>query len=259
MWASCPACYEKRNKPYKDDGLSIRMNIRPFLTGIGFADELSYEDVPCTNGHQIKIFLTNQKFEVLFQGGTFAIFDGYYREAVASFSSALECLYLFAIELILYKKGIDREQIEKTLKAISLSERRLGAFLALYLIEAGVKLSTLENEKVRSGYNKDAKKFRNDVIHNGKIPTKQQTLEYGNIVLRHIREVCGWFNISEYQSITEEILELKIEKDCSENKTKGKLVNTIVSVGGSNNDTLETIVENIDKQSIFFNDKENSH
>jgi len=47
-----------------------------------------YETI-CPNSHKFIIVLQQLKFEVLFEIGAYAITDGYYREAVSSFTSSL--------------------------------------------------------------------------------------------------------------------------------------------------------------------------
>ena len=136
-------------------------------------------DVTCPKGHQSVVILQNQLFELLYDIGAYAILDGYYREAVSSFSSSLERFYEFFIKVICIEKNLDEEQFQRAWKQISnQSERQLGAFVFLFLseVEKSPKLLTQPNVK-----------FRNDVIHKGKIPTRRQALGFGQEVLELIR------------------------------------------------------------------------
>ncbi|WP_238149349.1 hypothetical protein [Arsenophonus endosymbiont of Aleurodicus floccissimus] len=54
------------------------------------------------------------------------------------------------------------------------SERQLGAFIFLHLQETGSKPILLSNNKI---------KLRNEVIHKGKIPSKDQAIDYGQAIL----------------------------------------------------------------------------
>lgn len=145
---------------------------------VEFCDDGRYE-ITCSYGHNTTTILELQKFEVLFDIGAHAILDGYYREAVSSFTSSIERFYEFAIRVMLESTGVSDELYIKTWKEVSnQSERQLGAFIFLwtsYLKENPQLLSTKQAS------------FRNAVIHKGKIPTKEEAIEYGNEVLNLLR------------------------------------------------------------------------
>ncbi len=144
------------------------------LSTVEFKDDGRYE-MTCREGHISIAFLQQLKFEVLFDIGAYAIIDGYYREAVSSFSSSLERFYEFFIRVMCISKDISELKTLEAWKEISnQSERQLGAFIFLHLLELGSKPILLKNDKI---------KFRNDVIHKGMIPSKEQAMEYGQAVL----------------------------------------------------------------------------
>lgn len=150
------------------------------LAEVEFIDDGRYE-FTCSKGHVSTTLLQQQKFEILFEIGAYAINDGYYREAISSFTSALERFYEFFIKVICVSKGNDWPEIVNTWKAIaSQSERQLGAFILLYHLEHGKKPSLLSRSK---------NEFRNSVIHKGKIPTKQEAINYGQSVLDLVRPI----------------------------------------------------------------------
>lgn len=142
--------------------------------------EEGYYFVECPNGHKSFIMLQEEKFETLFQIGAHAIYDGYYREAVSSFTSSLERFYEFCILLFCKKHEIKNENIKEASKFFKdSSERQFGSFLYLYLVEFGeIPFSKKIDDKWR--------KFRNGVIHKGKIPTKEKAIEYGDYVRKFI-------------------------------------------------------------------------
>lgn len=143
-----------------------------------FKDDGRYETT-CPKGHSSVTLLQQQKFEILFDIGAYAIQDGYYSEAVSSFSSALERFYEFFIKVVCISKDIDWTKTEEAWKVVSnQSERQLGAFIFLHLQETGSKPTLLSNHKV---------KFRNEVIHKGKIPDRVQAIDYGQAVLNVVR------------------------------------------------------------------------
>ena len=138
-------------------------------------------ELKCKNGHESIISLQEQKFEILFDLAANAILDGYYREAVSSFTSSLERFYEFYIKVIAIKHNVSEEVYLKSWKSIkNQSERQLGAYILLYTIEKDKDPPLLHNKKIE---------FRNEVIHKGKIPSKENAISYGEAVLNVISPV----------------------------------------------------------------------
>lgn len=138
-------------------------------------------DVTCPQGHRNLVALMNLKFEVLFQSGAMALLDGYAREAVSSIAAALERFYEFYIRVMLLKHDIQSQELDRTWKMVaSKSERQLGAFLFLYLLENNRSANLIANKHIN---------FRNDVIHNGSIPPNEKVIDYGEQVLAFIFSV----------------------------------------------------------------------
>ena len=153
------------------------MSRRGSIAWVEFRDDSRYE-FTCPQGHETTTILQEQKFEVLFEIGAYAIKDGYYREAVSSFSSSLERFYEFVIRVLLLKQEIDLSKINKSWKLVAnQSERQLGAFIYLYLREFGDLPVLLDQNKIA---------FRNSVIHKGVIPNREQALTFGQAIL----DVC---------------------------------------------------------------------
>ncbi|WP_460063609.1 hypothetical protein [Pseudomonas sp. S2_H08] len=151
-----------------------------YPTYVEFRDDSCYE-FTCSRGHRNITILQQQKFEILFQIGAYAIVDGYYREAVASFTSSLERFYEFFIKAKLLEEGNTPENLELIWKTVSSqSERQLGAFIFLYSQTFKEAPQLLPSSRVT---------FRNEVIHKGKIPTREEALSYGQAVIDTIKPV----------------------------------------------------------------------
>jgi hypothetical protein len=145
---------------------------------VPIADEPTYE-VECGRGHRSFVLLQQQRFEVLFQIGAYAIVDGYFREAVSSFTASLERFYEFFIRAALIENGVPSDATRDAWKAVSRqSERQLGAFIFLHLRETKTAPPMLSNKDVE---------FRNEVVHQGRIPSRHQAIEYGERVLAVVR------------------------------------------------------------------------
>ncbi|WP_418113710.1 hypothetical protein RJD40_00475 [Vibrio scophthalmi] len=229
----CMACFQELGKPTFE-----------FAT-LEFRDDGRYE-VCCSRGHKSVTILQQQKFEVLFDIGANAIIDGYYREAISSFTSSMERFYEFCIKVFCVKRKLESDVFVKTWKEVSnQSERQLGAFLFLWASEFGETPELLSS--------KDAG-FRNSVIHKGRIPTRDEALEYGNTILNIIRPKIEQLKLS----YSEEISTVTFEhiRSCS-GLTDGQVsggtmcANTIVSLTSGekshNKQSLEEALSNVSK------------
>lgn len=165
-------------------------------TKVELSDDGKYKLI-CQNGHSSLIILNHQKFQILFEIGINAIIDGYYREAVSSFSSSLERIYEFFSKVICITKGIEWTAIQDAWKDVSnQSERQLGAFIFLYLLETGSKPDLLHKKKIE---------FRNSVIHKGKIPSREEAIAYGQAVLEVIQPLLISLRVN-YEYGTEQLI-----------------------------------------------------
>jgi hypothetical protein len=134
----------------------------------------------CPNGHDLLLATQTLPHEMLFEIALNAIRDGYNREAVSSFTASMERFFEFAIKVIAAKHGVAPDAFADGWKVISKqSERQIGAYVFLYLIEYGLGPSLLGNKMTE---------LRNDVIHKGKLPDRKEALSFGQAVLEVIQE-----------------------------------------------------------------------
>lgn len=172
----CMQCFQEQGKPDE------------YLYPAELQDNGLYR-ITCRHGHETVTALQEQKFELLFDLGVNAIIDGYYREAVASFTSSMERFYEFYIQTISTKHNVSESKyIDGWKKVSSQSERQLGAYIFLYLNENGDLPPLLSDNKIN---------FRNDVIHKGKLPTKYESLSYGQSVLDIVAPVLEYLKSNE--------------------------------------------------------------
>jgi hypothetical protein len=123
--------------------------------------------------------LQQQKFEVLFDLGAYAVLDGYYREAVSSFATSLERFYEFATRVLLHKSSVPNDVVASCWREVSnQSERQLGAFVFLWASAFHTEPPLLSSKQIA---------IRNGVVHKGKIPSKSEALLFGNAVLDALR------------------------------------------------------------------------
>ena len=218
----CMECFQELGQPTNE------------FASLEFRDDGRYE-ICCSRGHKSVTVLQQQKFEILFDIGANAILDGYYRESVSSFTSSLERFYEFGLKVLCKKRGMKTGVFLNAWKQVSnQSERQLGAFLFLWASEFGEVPKLLNSNDVG---------FRNSVIHKGKIPSKEEALEYGNTILTIIRPKITLLK----SSCGEQIEDVTFEhiRDCSnigEGQVSGgtMFAKTIVSLASDNNSqTLE--------------------
>lgn len=137
--------------------------------------------VKCDKGHESFLVITQQKHEVLFEVGNYAIVDGYYREAISSFSASLERYYEFFIKVL--SVGLSSGEFQKAWKQVaSQSERQLGGYIFTYLNVFHTSPEILPQSLV---------KLRNSVIHKGHIPTRDEAFKFGEAVAKIINDGCN--------------------------------------------------------------------
>lgn len=144
----------------------------------------NYYEVQCKQGHKSHYLLNQEKYEMLFEVGCLAYLDGYYREAVTSFSAALENFRVFCIEIFTISNGISVTQLNIALNSIKLSERQIGAFNILYLnyFKEPIPKETISKMEKWS-------KFRNAATHAGMIPKSEKVWEYAEFVHDFIQSI----------------------------------------------------------------------
>jgi hypothetical protein len=141
-------------------------------------DDGVYE-VRCGAGHVTSVTLDNVKFELLFELGMHAIIDGSPRDAVSSFAASLERFHELFFRVVMAHLSVPVADVEAAWKPLSKqSERQLGAYSAAHLTLMRTPAPILANKQVE---------FRNQVIHNGYIPTNDEAIEFGDAVLTLIQ------------------------------------------------------------------------
>lgn len=167
--ATCMECFKEFGHP----GFEI-FNL-PY-----FEDRIAI--VECSHGHESALVLQSQKFEVLMESGASALLNGFTLEACATFYAALERTYEFAIRVFMRAKQVNDESFASMFKGMSrMSERQIGAFMALYLLATGNVYSI--DEKLS--------RFRNDVIHKGKIPKPSEAGDFCSNVYTNIVNIIN--------------------------------------------------------------------
>jgi hypothetical protein len=201
----------------------------------------------CSSGHRTTVWLQNPKFELLFDSGGLALLDGHSREAVSSIAAALERFMEFYVRIVALKHLAGQEPFEEAIKRFSAnqyepfeetwkrvakqSERQLGAFLFIYLLENGKPPLFIDEYKMQSYGKKDNKHFRNAVIHEGYTPFQDQVLEYGEQIFQFICTI-----LAELKATSDEIIQrfimgtaYKIHLQLQRSPTATQFIPTMIS------------------------------
>jgi hypothetical protein len=134
----------------------------------------------CPQGHDLLLATQTLRHEMLFEIALNAIADGYYREAVSSFAASVERFYEFAIRVFCSSRAIEQSAFEEAWRKVaSQSERQLGAYVFLHLLEFGAPPPLLSNRMTE---------LRNDVVHRGSLPERTGALTFGGAVYEVIQQ-----------------------------------------------------------------------
>lgn len=149
--------------------------------------------VTCDKGHKHTLVIAQHKHEILFEIATQAIVDGYYREAISSYSSSLERYFEFFIKVISieWPLGVFGKAWEQV---TSQSERQLGGYIFTYTHIYHSPPETLPQHLI---------KLRNNVIHKGLIPDREHTINFGEVVAKIISKGCDLLRTTKKGSLNE--------------------------------------------------------
>lgn len=175
---SCMQCFSNGQEQDKDKTL-------PYIPSYPYweyptieLDKWPYLEFTCEKGHLTRLTLSFELYELLFQQATYCIMDGYYRESISTYNAALERFIEYMIEMMMLSNSMNLD-FNKLWKEVSnQSERQLGAFYFLYSIHFNELPPFLDQNKVV---------LRNQVVHKGKLATKDEALGFGKYVFDYIK------------------------------------------------------------------------
>ncbi len=192
IFAVCMECQKELGHP----------SFEPFF--VPYYDD-RVASIECSRGHQSRLLIQSQKFEVLLESGANALAAGFTLEAAASFSAALERFYEFCLKIFCLQQGISHDVYDKMFKQIAKqSERQFGAFLTFHALVFGEIYPINEGKTT----------FRNGVIHKGLIPTPEQVKEYCEYVYDEVFRLSNRL-MKKYASTVNEVVyrDLKIRSE----------------------------------------------
>ena len=151
----------------------------------------------CPNGHDLLIATQTLRYEMLFEIALNAIKDGYHREAISSFAASVERFFEFAIRVLARNRGVVPAVVDNVWKLLSSqSERQLGAYVSLYALSFGEVPQSLSNPMVR---------LRNNVVHNGALPDRNDALKFGGAAYEVIQRGVQKLRASCLSDVNEEL------------------------------------------------------
>ncbi len=179
--------------------------IAGYPTGyVDLSDDGKHE-VQCERGHRFYVILQNPKYELLMDSGALALGDGYYREAVASFAAALEAFWGFYVRAVARKLGAPEDTIPRLRKELKLSERRRGAVSLTHLALTKTNYAPGDDKVSAQLGKRTPTGFRNEVVHEGVFPPRDEAVAYGAWVYETILD-----GIAELRTHAPEEFELEL-------------------------------------------------
>ncbi|MDP3581876.1 MAG: hypothetical protein Q8S39_08060 [Ignavibacteria bacterium] len=165
----------------KEDEYKKRKSNIVYYVSANIVNDDGYFEFTCPNNHRNRVILIAPKFDILFMIGENAVLDGYFREAISSFHTSLERAYEEYIRFMGFLDKIPESVSDKTWKhLVKQSERQFGAFTVLWLTKHKEDPKTLPEKYIT---------LRNNVIHNGYLPSMQQTIEFGKSIIEVIEPI----------------------------------------------------------------------
>lgn len=154
--------------------------VKPATSKIVRFTELGAYDYTCVAGHRSIVYLQGSRYHILAEIALQAIVDGYYREAITSFTACLERFYQFYSACV-FRQHEKKASFDEAWKTVSKqSERQFGMFLGLFTLENDRAPPTLSGRQVE---------FRNKVTHQGYIPDEKATISFGQDVINIIQPI----------------------------------------------------------------------
>ncbi|QBN17261.1 hypothetical protein [Flavobacterium nackdongense] len=185
----CWQCHKKVDKEgntqFFNDQYKHRVNI----------DNTRFYQFTCPEGHLNFAIQGNNKFEILYELGIEAYNDEFFREAVTNFASAVERFHEYCIMLFLAPKSLEEFNIAVSNQKViaKYSERQYGAFFMLFLKLLNFAPPVLDEKFLKKHMLKlsvdNPINFRNNIIHQGYIPTKEECISYAKITSFYINEI----------------------------------------------------------------------
>lgn len=190
----------------------------------------------CKKGHVSVGSVSIETYELLYDRAIFAYDDTYFRETVANLAASIERFHEYCVNLMLYIGKIEQEYVHSLWKRVSKqSERQYGAFLFLYLNL--FKSPPPEMKKINKKL--EWSSFRNNVIHSGYFPSKEEAEISIEITSQYIKEIKEKFR-SEINK--DQVLYYHHEQDI---KNYNDLIETYKQRGG-------TDLENVDISDVII-------
>lgn len=193
---SCPTCLldgPKLNvRPAPQGGEYFEMPLSSI--GVGEIGEDFITVCECGEGHRFRVTSPPMRqFEVLGHAGIDAFVAGYFGETVMDLMAAVERAYECFCQVIHFSNGGKFSTFDSAWKSLGkLSERRLGWFSSMWLQESGRQYELPER----------LIKLRNNVVHNGELPSRKQSAEFGEWAVSVLFDICEHLKSKHSESLT---------------------------------------------------------
>lgn len=180
--------------------------------------DTGYVSATCSNGHDVMSSIQNFDFELLFDLAGMALLDGFSREAVGTFATAVERARETYIRCSFHSDFKPNATFERTWREVRRqSERQLGAFLFAWLGNEHCEPRNFSQKEIE---------LRNNCVHYGAIPSFQDALAFGQSALEMIEEIHTALVKDGSEKIMAEVFRRAMRSDAGTSRKEGKQVST---------------------------------
>lgn len=143
------------------------------------------KEITCSKGHTIELFSPYTRYNILLNQAMLAFKKGFYFESFHTLYSGYENFKFTIVQYYLFTIYNDIGKVIEVSKKMNRSEKIDGAFTIAYISIFNESPNTLSNNLIKE---------RNNVTHNGKIPTKKMCKNLGNSIFKLVISTHSKFN-----------------------------------------------------------------
>lgn len=144
------------------------------------------KEITCSKGHTFELFSPYTRYNILLNQAMIAFKKGFYFESFHTLYSGYENFKFIIVQYYLFTIYNDIEKAIEVSKKMNRSEKIDGAFTIAYISIFNESPNTLSNNLIKE---------RNNVTHNGKIPTKKMCENLGNSIFKLVISTHSKLNI----------------------------------------------------------------
>ena len=170
-----PISCQKCNNENRTESFFIEVN-EQFFKG---------QDIVCPHGHAYFLYVDTPKFAFLFQEALESFRTNFYFECFHTLYAGFEFYKKEFVEVVLLEQLKNIDNVQEYSKTINRAEVIEGAFKLAYIQKFGTEPPKLPRDIVE---------LRNNVVHNGTIPSEKDCIKLGDAVFKIVIAINKLFH-----------------------------------------------------------------